>query len=99
VRAKSPDLASDILLAPHHGSNTSSSYAFIKQVMPQFVVYSSGYRNSFGHPTQRTRKRYQELGSRAYISYETGMLSFTVRPNGVVNMPQQYRQQRRRYWY
>ncbi len=46
------ELQSDIVLAPHHGSTSSSSYAFIKRLQPTFVVFSAGYRNSFGHPAE-----------------------------------------------
>ena len=33
------ELQSDIVLAPHHGSTSSSSYAFIKRLQPTFVVF------------------------------------------------------------
>ncbi|MCB1615764.1 MAG: DNA internalization-related competence protein ComEC/Rec2, partial [Pseudomonadales bacterium] len=38
-------LAARVILAPHHGSKTSSSLPFVKAVNPEVVVYSSGYRN------------------------------------------------------
>lgn len=43
-------LASQVLLAPHHGSKTSSSQALLDAVRPQWVVIQAGYRNRFGHP-------------------------------------------------
>ncbi len=45
-------LASDILFVPHHGSETSSSEAFISAVNPQLSVISVGERNRYGHPNQ-----------------------------------------------
>ena len=43
-------LHSDILLIPHHGSQTSSTQAFIDAVDPQVGLVSTGYRNRFGFP-------------------------------------------------
>lgn len=92
-------LGSDVLVAPHHGSNTSSTYAFVKAVAPDYVVYTAGYRNSFGHPTPRTRARYTDLGARDYLTHATGMLSFTLTGHGPLAPPTRYRETRRRYWY
>lgn len=97
--AQGVKLRSTLLLAPHHGSNTSSTYAFIKQVAPRFVVYTSGYRNSFGHPTARTRLRYADLGSEQYVTHDTGMLSFRLQPGQPLLAPEQFRQTRMRYWH
>ncbi len=93
------ELASEILLAPHHGSNTSSTYAFIKSVRPKFVVFAAGYRNSFAHPTARVRQRYSEVYSKEFVTHETGMLSFHLTPESPLESPRQYRQERRRYWH
>lgn len=92
-------LSSDIVLAPHHGSNTSSTYAFIKNVRPDFVIYAAGYRNSFGHPTARVRQRYREAGAREFFTHESGMLSFHLTPDLPLEPPRQYRQVHRRYWH
>ncbi len=43
-------LSSDIIIAPHHGSQSSSSYRFVDLVHPQTVVFSAGYRNRYGFP-------------------------------------------------
>ena len=70
------ELASDVLLAPHHGSRSSSSYAFLKRVDPDFVVFSAGYRNSFGHPHDRVVTRYGEFASKTHNTAEAEMISF-----------------------
>ncbi|NLP22674.1 MAG: MBL fold metallo-hydrolase [Erysipelotrichaceae bacterium] len=41
----------DILKLAHHGSNTSSSKNFIKQVNPKIAIISSGKNNLYKHPS------------------------------------------------
>jgi competence protein ComEC len=43
-------LRSTVLFAPHHGSKTSSSEAFLKAVSPRLIVIQAGRRNAYGHP-------------------------------------------------
>src|SRR5665648_55914 len=45
-------LPSAVLIAPHHGSNTSSTAEFINQVSPELTIFTVGYRNCYGHPTE-----------------------------------------------
>jgi competence protein ComEC len=55
-------LQSDILVAPHHGSNTSSSMPFIRAVNPRLIVISAGYNNRFHHPSAAVLARYTRRG-------------------------------------
>ncbi|HKK91503.1 MAG TPA: DNA internalization-related competence protein ComEC/Rec2 [Desulfobacteraceae bacterium] len=55
-------LAAEILLAPHHGSATSSSDFFLDQVAPESVVISCGWRNRFGFPSPSVLQRYRNRG-------------------------------------
>jgi len=50
--SSSIDLDSDVLLAGHHGSATSSTTAFLNKVKPEVVIISVGANNSYGHPDQ-----------------------------------------------
>src|SRR5690606_27628015 len=45
--AHAHNLGANILKAPHHGSKTSSTENFIKQVKPDVVIYSTGLGNKF----------------------------------------------------
>ncbi len=92
-----PQLASNVLIAPHHGSHSSSSWPWVKSVAAEYVVFSSGYRNQFSHPRPDIQQRYQQVDSNTLISHQTGALTFTVR-QGKLLIPSAYRQQRRRYW-
>ncbi len=50
------------LLAPHHGSVTSSSPVLLNTLQPRWVVVQSGYRNRFGHPAEVVVARYEARG-------------------------------------
>ncbi|MDP6652314.1 MAG: hypothetical protein QGF90_09445 [Gammaproteobacteria bacterium] len=91
-------LQSDVVLAPHHGSTSSSSYAFIKRLQPAFVVFSAGYRNSFGHPSKSIVSRYTEFGAETLSTFQTGMLSFQLLPGARNPRVVSFREQYPRYW-
>ena len=50
VRQKSQQLAADILVAPHHGSRTSSSPAFVSKVNAARAIVSAGWKSRYGFP-------------------------------------------------
>jgi competence protein ComEC len=54
------------LLAPHHGSRTSSSAALLAQVKPAAVLISRGAHNAFGHPHAEVVARYQAIAAQPY---------------------------------
>ena len=62
VAAHGDGLHSDVLVAPHHGSKTSSSAPFLDAVRPKIAVFQAGYRNRFGHPADEVLDRYRARG-------------------------------------
>ena len=73
-RYKLPDIT--VLVAPHHGSQTSSSQAFVDHLQPAHVVFSVGYRHHFGHPHSNVVNRYKVLGSELWNTAIDGGISF-----------------------
>jgi competence protein ComEC len=71
-----------VLLAPHHGSKTSSSKPFVDQLQPQHVVFSAGYRHHFGHPHIDVVNRYKASGSKLWNTASSGSVSFEWDING-----------------
>ncbi len=53
-------LKSDVLKVGHHGSDTSSTYPFIREVMPTYGIISVGAGNSYGHPMESVLSRYRD---------------------------------------
>ena len=90
-------LASDWLLLPHHGSNTSSTYALIKHVRPGIVANSSGYANRFGHPHRQVMRRLGQSGAQFYDTASGGALQFELRPGAPIAVSR-YRDRMRRFW-
>jgi competence protein ComEC len=87
----------DLLIAPHHGSKTSSSGSFVKTLNPGHVVFSAGYLNRWHMPHQQVVERYRLAGSRLYNTSENGMLVFEFSQAGVEN--KRYRQQLMPFWF
>ncbi|OOZ42060.1 DNA internalization-related competence protein ComEC/Rec2 [Solemya pervernicosa gill symbiont] len=92
------DLAADLLIAPHHGSLTSSTERFIDTVSPQQVLYPVGYRNRYRFPHPTVQARYAQRGILQYDTASGGALSTTLSSHGVGPL-QQYRRLARRYWH
>lgn len=87
----------DILLAPHHGSKTSSSTDFIKAVSPMWVVFPAGLNNRWQFPRPEIRERYQLANAIPLVSGEQGQVSFHFDDSGIT--VDSYRQQIAPYWY
>lgn len=83
LRGQGP-LASDVtrlVLAPHHGSKTSSSPQWVSALTPEMVIYSAGYRHRYGHPHSSVTARYRNRGVSAFSTACSGMLVAAIEDN------------------
>ncbi|NNF04878.1 MAG: DNA internalization-related competence protein ComEC/Rec2, partial [Rhodothermales bacterium] len=64
----------DVVKAGHHGSDTSSSPAFVRLTEPQVVVLSAARTNRFGHPSPDVVKRWTDAGARVHVTGRSGAL-------------------------
>lgn len=71
------DLEADILQAGHHGSRTSNSYYFLREVNPGYVVISCGKDNMYGHPHEEALSRFNDLGAEVFRTDEQGTVIAT----------------------
>lgn len=67
----------DVLLAPHHGSNTGSNQTFVDTLNPDVVLFSFGDNNDYHHPHATTIDRYRKAHAKLYAT-EQGFLPATT---------------------
>jgi len=96
VSASSDKLRADVLLAPHHGSGTSSSPAFLAAVRPAIGVFQVGYRNRYRHPKQEVFERYGVMAVQRLRTDDSGALRFDF---GNTLGVEEHRVAHGRYWY
>jgi len=100
VRAEGDGLRSDWLLAPHHGSQTSSSIAFLNSVAPRRVIFSAGYRSQFRHPAPAVAARYHSHGAAAWNTALRGAVHVCLGSAlDCSDVPGSWRETRRRWWH
>lgn len=90
-------LKANVLVAPHHGSNTSSTTPFIRAVGPRYVLFPVGYRNRYGFPRPAVVQRYQQAGVSMLDTATAGAIRFELGRGDW--QPVGYRHTARRYWH
>ncbi|KXV16358.1 competence protein ComEC [Caballeronia megalochromosomata] len=88
-------LRADVLIAPHHGSRTSSTEPFLDSVGPFVAIFQVGYRNRFHHPHPTVFARYQMRDIVLSRSDEDGAARSEI---GSQITFERYRQSHARYW-
>jgi len=88
-----------VLIAPHHGSKTSSSHRFIGAFRPRHVVFSTGYNNRYHHPNSAVTARYKAMTrARQWNTADNGAIIFDWPESGGLDV-QVLRYTRKRFWY
>jgi competence protein ComEC len=77
-------LNSDVLKVGHHGSNSSTSSAFLNAVSPKYAVISVGAGNSYGHPSELTIDSLNNAGVQIYRTDEVGTIISTSDGNVIM---------------
>lgn len=90
-------LRSDVLVAPHHGSRTSSTPEFIAAVAADIVIFPVGYRNRFRHPNPQVFERYRASGASLHRTDLDGALTVELSQSGIRLRSE--RAERPRYWH
>lgn len=75
--ASGADLHADVLLVGHHGSNSSTTLKFLKQVQPKYAVIQVGKGNTYGHPKSAVLNRLQKQGVEVYRNDQQGTITIT----------------------
>ncbi|MGB6104760.1 MAG: DNA internalization-related competence protein ComEC/Rec2, partial [Pusillimonas sp.] len=88
--------AVDVVLAPHHGSKSSSSAAFVAETQAGHVVAQAGAWNRYGHPAPGVQARWRDGGAHFWRTDQHGAISLYSRPEGL--RVRSERVNSRRYW-
>ena len=96
LRAHAARLRADVLLAPHHGSGTSSTAAFLQAVAPTVGIFQVGHRNRYRHPQKQVWTRYAEFGIERMRTDQHGAITLDF---GQAISIDAYRATNARYWH
>ena len=97
LQANSHALASDVLIAPHHGSMTSSTLEFVQAVGAKHTIFTVGYLNRFKHPKPVIEQRYAESGAHLYRSDYLGEIEIDFSKSQALQV-RAWRQIQPKYW-
>ncbi|MDC0602655.1 DNA internalization-related competence protein ComEC/Rec2 [Aliiglaciecola sp.] len=92
-------IQADVLVAGHHGSNTSSSSEFINAVDPKFAVFSQGYMNRWKFPSQAVVDRFVEKKVKLFATSDSGQISFEFVSGSHNIKPYTHREHIYKTWY
>ena len=96
--ARAPDqLPATVLIAPHHGSHTSSTVEFVKKVNPALTIFTVGYLNRYDHPREAVMMRYRNLGGQLLRSDRDGAILLRFADSEW--SAHSWRELHRRYWH
>jgi competence protein ComEC len=87
----------DVVVVPHHGSNTSSTQFLTQASAPQFALISAGYGNRWGFPKQQVVDRWHEVGAQTLKTANSGAIEITIDSTGL-KPPREYRLTHGAYW-
>lgn len=88
---------SSVLIAGHHGSNTSSSEGFINAVSPDLVLFPAGWMNRYHHPAKKVLTRLSKRNISSMITGECGAIIVKVSEKGLSHYS--WRQSNRKIWH
>lgn len=77
------NLKADVLKVAHHGSETSSTQAFLDAVDPTYAIISCGTDNKYGHPHKKTLNRLNKMGVEYYRTDQYGTIEMVTDGNNV----------------
>lgn len=77
------DLSADVVKVGHHGSNSSSSDAFVKKTGASYAVISVGKDNDYYHPHSKIVKRWKNAGASVLRTDLCGNITICTDGNAV----------------
>lgn len=98
LHTQSERLAAQVLVVPHHGSNTSSTAAWIRAVAPRFALVPDGYLNRYRFPAAAVVRRYRDAGAVVLETGRKGAISVTFGAHDATPRVLAWRDRYTPYW-
>ena len=92
-------LSADVVVAPHHGSRSSSTEAFVQAVGAEHVLFAAGWANRYGFPAPVVVDRWRRQGAETFNTAVSGSLSYVFGADGIIEGPDERRKVARRFWH
>lgn len=99
IKENAGSLSSSIVIVPHHGSLTSSSFEFIEHVAAEYAVFPVGFGNHYGFPKAEILARYQSNGAKNLIVAQSGAVIFQLNNQDELTPPTCWRDTSLQYWH
>jgi competence protein ComEC len=96
IIAAAGDLDVDLVVAPHHGSRTSSSAEFVAATGPRWVIYPAGYGNRWRFPHVDVLRRWG--AAQGLVTGQHGAVTVVAPGDGLQPRVVGWRCQARRFW-
>jgi len=87
----------DVVVAPHHGSRTSSTEVFVRALQPRLAVFSAGYRNRWNFPREDVVERWRARGAQIFTTSRSGAIEIALNERAPLQI-REHRRAHRRYW-
>ena len=92
-------LKSRAVVAPHHGSHSSSGKDFVAASDPDYVLYATGWANRYGFPAAEVAQRWLDAGAVALDTAVLGTIGLRFSANGTISVPTAARLDDKRFWW
>ncbi len=89
----------DVVVVPHHGSDTSSSNGFVRFIWADAAIVSAGYGNRWGLPKPGILERWRKAGTEVLTTSRDGAIGFRLCDRAGIVHVSGNREQRRRVWH
>lgn len=99
LKTHGPQLAAEVVLVPHHGSNSSSTTEFINAIDASLVINTSGYLNRYGFPKEEVKNRWQKNAAKFLNTGSSGALELVLGQQAGDISYSTFRQRYAKYWY
>ena len=88
----------DLVIAPHHGSRTSSTRELVEVTRPRYVVFTTGYANHWNFPAAEVAERWRSAGACLLDTAEEGAIRFEAGPERPLHPANLFRRDAPRLW-